>query len=81
MTPWLRRDIHVVTRVRETFGTSPFIAIQVRRGDKITEQNAGFRHDVKVITPRTIRPEGTNAVSCGTLAVCQEFRIAAAGST
>ncbi|CAM9114923.1 unnamed protein product [Laminaria digitata] len=42
MTPWLRTDMHVVTHVREAFETSPFIAMHVRRGDKIEENKASF---------------------------------------
>lgn len=49
MTPWLRRDIHAVTHVRETFENAPFIAIHVRRGDKIQGRDFRFRHNVEVM--------------------------------
>lgn len=54
ITPWLRKDIHVVTHVREKFETSPFIAVHVRRGDKIDELGLRFKRDVKVITTGTL---------------------------
>lgn len=37
MTPWLKADIDVVARAPESdvFEKSPFLALHVRRGDKI----------------------------------------------
>ena len=49
MTPWLRRDVHAVTHAKETFHRSPFIAIHVRRGDKI-RQNSSLWQDTEVRT-------------------------------
>ena len=40
MTPWLRRDVEFVTHVEETFQRSPFLALHIRRGDKITQGEA-----------------------------------------
>lgn len=51
MTPWLRQDVDQVTHTRGTFEKSPFIAIHIRRGDKI-RQNADLWQDAEV---RTIR--------------------------
>ncbi|CAM9461762.1 unnamed protein product, partial [Laminaria digitata] len=40
MTLWLRRDVDFVTHVEETFQRSPFLAMHIRRGDKITQGEA-----------------------------------------
>ena len=73
-TPWLRRDVRTVTRVRPVFKTSPFIAIHVRRGDKVAVQGDRFEHDVEVITTGAVRREEANAMPHKTLASCQEGR-------
>lgn len=51
ITPWLRKDVHIVTQVRETFGRSPFIGVHIRRGDKISgEGHMGLKKSAEVIT-------------------------------
>lgn len=39
----------MVTHVKETFETSPFVGIHIRRGDKIIGRGTHFKHDVEVI--------------------------------
>ncbi|CAM9235847.1 unnamed protein product, partial [Laminaria digitata] len=46
-TLWLRKDMHAVTHVRETFETSPFIGLHIRRGDKLRGRDIRFKHDVE----------------------------------
>ena len=40
MTPWLRKDVDFVTHIEDTFQQSPFVALHIRRGDKITQHEA-----------------------------------------
>eukprot|EP00904_Undaria_pinnatifida_P002353 jgi/Undpi1/12118/HiC_scaffold_5.g01794.m1 len=48
ITPWVRRDVRQVTSLRGTFGTSPFIGLHIRRGDKlIAGRHREYRHDVE----------------------------------
>ena len=70
MTPWLQADVDAVARAPETdaFENSPFLALHVRRGDKIELHEAqlhlcevGVRvrnnaHIIGVHTPVTTYP-------------------------
>jgi len=40
MTPWLQADIDLVARAPDTdvFDNSPFLAVHVRRGDKLVRE-------------------------------------------
>eukprot|EP00904_Undaria_pinnatifida_P001895 jgi/Undpi1/11706/HiC_scaffold_36.g14001.m1 len=65
MTTWLRRDVRYVTHSREIFQTSPFIAIHIRRGDKI-RQNSALLQDTEAYLAAALRyteenPTGTPA--------------------
>ena len=73
-TPWLRRDVNVVTGVRKIFETSPFIAIHIRRGDRIVGQDVRLKHDVKVTS--IVRGGGANAMPHKRLPACQKVVMA-----
>ena len=65
ITPWVRRDVRQVTSLRGTFGTSPFIGLHIRRGDKlIAGRHREYRHDVEVSTTETACREGRK-YACG----------------
>lgn len=55
MTPWLQADIDVVARAPESdvFEKSPFLALHIRRGDKIKLHEAQMHFcEVKLCTQR-----------------------------
>ena len=53
-TPGIRKDVDAMTRTNETFRRSPFIAIHVRRGDKLRTKFHDIKHGVKVNSNGTI---------------------------
>ena len=57
MTPWLQADINVVTHTPHTdvFENSPFLALHVRRGDKLIREAKMHFCEVGVYVCATLR--------------------------
>ena len=55
VTPWVRKDVHIVTDVRETIETSPFTELYIQRGDKTHGFLKHFKQRVEVILAGIVR--------------------------